>query len=260
MNTNYQLRIICKKLLLTGVFLLLIFASANAQDKRLNKGNSLYSEGKFEEAIQVYEDILKTGVESEVLYFNLGNAYYKTANLPRAILNYERAKLIDSDDLDVNYNLDLAYSQTIDKIEPIDKLFIKRWIQDLIDKGTSDFWAYTSIALFLIVLILSGIYLYSGNATVKRVSFFSSVLLVVGVILSFNFASVQSNKLSNRTEAIIFEPSVTVKSSPDFSGTDLFVIHEGTKVKILETVGNWKRVQVNNGSQGWLVSQSFIAI
>ncbi|MFT3738940.1 MAG: tetratricopeptide repeat protein [Breznakibacter sp.] len=246
-------------------YIILIIAAftlgkATAQDPRLVNANQLYAAGKFAESAQAYEDILKSGVESEALYFNLGNAYYKSGVLPRAILNYERALLLDPDDKDVIYNLDLANSQIADRINDVGHFFLKGWFVDLINKGTSDFWAWTGIAAFIIGLAAFGVFRYSPSTALKRTGFYISIGLLLVVVLAFSFSHQQKDRLANRTEAIVFAPTVNVKSSPDNSGTDLFVIHEGTKVKILETLGSWRKIQLRDGSQGWIPANDFEVI
>ena len=235
------------------IALLLFFnLISQAQDNRFDNANKLYSEAKFEDAITAYEHILKSGVENKAVYFNLGNAYYKVGNLPKALLNYERAKLLDPDDPDVLYNLELANSHTVDKIEKVGQFFLKNWIHKLINKGTSDFWAITSIVAFILLLIAVSVFLFTKLPVFKRLSFYTGILIVFIFIASIDFAYVQKKALTERDQAIVFAPSVTVKSSPDNSGTEIFVIHEGTKVTILDTLGSWKQIQLNDGSQGWL--------
>ena len=235
------------------IFLLLVITlSTQAQDNRFENANRLYSEAKFEEAITAYEDILKSGVENKAVYFNLGNAYYKVGNLPKSILNYERAKLLDPDDPDILYNLELANSHTVDKIEKVGQFFLKNWMNTLINKGTSDFWSIISIAAFISLLISISVFLFTKSSILKRTSFYIGILLLIIVVASFDFAYIQKKSLTDRNQGIVFAPSVTVKSSPDNSGTEIFVVHEGTKVTILESLGNWNKIQLNDGSQGWL--------
>jgi len=236
---------------------ILSLATTKAADNRFTSAGSLYQSGKFSEAASAYEDILKTGIESEALYFNLGNAYYKAGNLPRAIINYERAKLIDPDDKDVIYNLDLANSQTADRISPVGDFFLKTWMVSIINKGTSDFWTWVAIMSFFVVLVAAGFYLYSNSTDFKRISFFGGLGFALVFITTISFAYSQKSQMTQHNEAIVFTPSVSVKSSPDNSGTDIFVIHEGTKIKILETLGQWKKIQVLNGAEGWIPSDSF---
>ncbi|MBN2743231.1 MAG: tetratricopeptide repeat protein [Marinilabiliaceae bacterium] len=245
---------------LLTIFILTIHLSAWANDQRFSAANEQYSKNEFEQAATAYEDILKTGVESEALYFNLGNAYYKQGQLPQAILNYERALLLDPDDKDILYNLELANSQTADRIVPLGEFFLTAWIKGIINKGTSDFWAWTAIWAFLICVIFAAVYVYMTNPGVKKGAFYTSMIMLLVVILSVTFASTQKQQLTERKYGIVFTPSVTVKSSPDISGTDIFVIHEGVKVKILEKLGSWNKVQLKDGSEGWLQESAVVII
>jgi tetratricopeptide (TPR) repeat protein len=229
-------------------------------DKRMEDANNLFTQGKFIDAAQAYEAIYNSGVENEALCFNLGNAWFKSGNLAKAILFYERALLIDPDDKDVLYNLELANTQTADRIDQVGEFFISTWVRNFRNKGTSDFWAYLSIGSFIVLLVFIGLYLYSGVSSVKRISFFAGMGLALLVVISVVFAGAQKNALTNQNYGIIFTPTVNVKSSPDASGTDLFVIHEGTKIKILEALGSWKKIQLKDGSQGWLPAQDFEVI
>ncbi|MBN2166290.1 MAG: tetratricopeptide repeat protein [Marinilabiliaceae bacterium] len=242
------------KQLLFIVSFLCITLNSWSMDEKFAVGNKLYADSKFDEAILTYEEIIKKGVESKDLYFNLGNAYYKSGNLPKAIINYERSLRIDPNDDDVKYNLELANSQKIDKIEILGQFFLKNWINNIISKGSSDFWAITGNISFIILLILSSLFLFTRSSFVKKISFYIGITSIIIVITSLSFSYNQKQKFISQSEAIVFSPSVTAKSSPDQSGTELFVIHEGTKVKILETLGTWQKIQLTDGSQGWLPS------
>lgn len=222
------------------------------EDQKFKKANELYSNGKFEEAAQAYEDILKTGVESPELYYNLGNAYYKSGLLPEAILNYERGKLLAPQDKDIEYNLELARSQTIDKIDQVGEFFLKRWIRELRDKADSDTWAYMSIAFFIGVIAMLFLFYFSRTAGLKKTGFFVGILFLFLFIFSFTFSHQEKQKLLKRDYAIIFAPNVTVKSSPDTSGTELFILHEGTKVKVIDKLGEWRQIELSDGNKGWL--------
>ncbi|NPA36255.1 MAG: SH3 domain-containing protein [Chlorobi bacterium] len=231
------------------LFLMPLYAQ---EDQRFIKANQLYTDGKYEEAAQAYEDILKTGVESPELYYNLGNAYYKSGLLPQAILNYERAKLLAPQDKDIEYNLELARSQTIDKIDKVGEFFLKTWIRALRNKADSDTWAYMSIGFFLGLIGMLFLFYFSRTPALKKAGFFSGILFLFLFIVSFSFAHLQKQKLVNRNYAIIFAPTVNVKSSPDSGGTELFVLHEGTKVKILDKVGEWRQIEISDGNRGWI--------
>jgi len=221
-------------------------------DERFEKANTYYSEGKFQDAIEVYEEILKTGMESPEIYYNLGNAYYRNGYLPSAILNYERAALLAPHDKNISYNLDLAYSQIADKIEKIDDFFLNRWFASLRSSTNSDNWAIISIFLFILTLTGFFFYFFSQTLIIRKISFYLAILFIIGSVVTFSFSYEQKQRLQNRNRAIIFSPSVTVRSSPDRSGTELFVLHEGTRVKILQILGEWYEVELEDGSRGWM--------
>ncbi len=226
--------------------------SVMASDTRLIKGNAYYEEGNFKDAIAAYEDILKTGLESPGLYYNLGNAYYRNGLLTKAIINYERALLLAPHDRDIRYNLDLAYSQITDKIAPVGTFFLAKWLSQLRSYSNSDTWAIVSIVSFAVCLLMLFFFFFAKTILVKKVSFYLVVLSVLLSAITFGFSSNQKSKLINRDRAIIMTPSVIVRSSPDSSGTEIFVLHEGTRVSILETVNDWHKIEPEDGNIGWI--------
>jgi len=243
-----------KSVVVLVVFLLVGVGSASSQDVNtlIDSANLHYSKGRYEKAIQAYEKVLAQGKESAGIYYNLGNAYYKTHNLAPAILNYERAKLREPDNEDIQYNLELARKQVTDKIEAIPEFFLTRWFRQFVDLYSSDFWAYLSMGTFLIFLVLFSVYLYSNRLGLKKSSFWISIFAVAISVMSFAFSLQQKKDILDSGKAIVFSSNVTVKSSPAQSGTDLFVLHEGTKVSIEQKVGEWYEIKLSDGSKGWL--------
>jgi len=248
-----------KRLFIT-LLIISIFTPAWADDDRFNKANSLYGEGQFEQAIQLYEEVLSTGVESGELYFNLGNAYYKFGELPSAILNYERAHLLKPQDSDIKHNLELAYTQTTDKMETVGTFFLSQWIITIRNKATSDFWTLLGIGCFVLTLLFASFFMYSNSVVLKKAGFYLAIIMVVSTFITLSFAFKQKDKLINRTFAIVFSPSVTVKSSPDVSGTEIFILHEGTKVKVIGSLGDWKEIKLANGYVGWIEMETITMI
>jgi tetratricopeptide (TPR) repeat protein len=216
------------------------------------RGNQQYVDGNFEQSIKTYESVLDSGYEAPELYFNLGNAYFKSHKLTPAILNYERAILLAPHDDDIAYNLDLARSYVLDKIDLLPQLFLKDWHMKVVRLFHSDIWAYISIFFFILSLFLFSLYLFKQGYRIKRVAFWIGLLCLFISISSFIFSYHHKQLISNHNKAIIFTPAVTVKSSPDNSGTDLFVIHEGTKVTIEDTLGLWAEIRLEDGNKGWL--------
>ena len=223
-----------------------------AMDERIIKANAYYSDGMFQEAIDAYEDILKTGMTSPELHYNLGNAYYRNGYLPAAILNFERALLLAPQDKDIRYNLELAYSQITDKIETVEEFFLARWFSALRGSTDSDHWAVASIILFVLAFAGLFVYFFSRTTAIRKITFFMALLFFIGSVTTFSFSYNQKQRLINRNRAIVFAPSVTVRSSPDRSGTELFVIHEGTRVKILRTISDWLEIELEDGNTGWM--------
>jgi len=249
-----------KKALFIIISLLIAFNAKSQEADSLSKANELYKSGKYQDAVLIYEYILDQGYESKELYYNLGNAYYKQNVISKAILYYEKALLLDPNDEDVIYNLELANRFVVDKIEVLPEFFITAWINDLRNMFSSDIWAIISLSSFILMLILISFYLYSHDLVIKKTTFWLSFLILIISATSFIFSFKQKHKILSENTAIVISPSVTVKSSPDASGTDLFVIHEGTKVWIEDKISDWKEIKLSDGSKGWLKKDEILSI
>ncbi len=216
------------------------------------EANRLYLEQKYDAAISRYESVIKNGYESGEVYFNLGNAYFKSGKLQHAILNFERAKKIIPNDDDVNFNLQLANVQLIDKVESIPDLFIYQWFNSLLSVFTLETMIWLIYILFLGVLGSFSVFLFARKYEHKRYSLMSgmilSFLLVVGIA---NFL-IQSYRQSNSTFAIVMTDVANIKSAPDSKGNDLFVIHRGLKVQLLDSVNKWSKIRLADGKVGWI--------
>lgn len=244
------------KTLIHTILILLIAVSAYSQDSLLVRANQLYAEEKYDQAIDLYQQILKNNQESAEVYYNLGNSYYKKGLYTRSIINYERAKLLAPNDDDIDFNLDIANQHVVDAITPLPKIFFIRWWHNLINKFSVDGWAKISVFTFILTLILAGIFFFTASSGIKRSAFWSGILVLAISVLSFNFAGRQEKKITDHRFAIITQPSITVKSSPSEGGTNLFLIHEGLKVEILDQLGAWKNIRLADGNQGWLPDSS----
>jgi len=250
-----------KKLIyLTIALYTVLYANAQEADSLLVKANNLYAQAKFDEAIIVYENILKIGYEAPEIYYNLGNAYYKKNVLSQAVLNYEKALLLAPNDEDIQYNLELANRLVVDKIEKLPVFFMRAWVNSWRNIFSSDVWAYISIIAFIVTLLFISFYLYSRRIGFKKLSFSLSFLTLLLCIVSLTFSYQQKQKVISGSTAVIMSPSVTVKSSPDASGTDLFVLHEGTKVWIEDKVSDWQEIKLSDGSKGWLKAENLEVI
>ncbi len=228
-----------------------------AQEANKIVGDSAYSKGNYAEAITVYESLLANKGESSELYYNLGNAYYKAENIAKAILAYERALLLNPGDEDIAFNLELARSKTVDKVTPTYKFFIIEWIESIVNMASMKTWCISGIIFFLLLLILTLVFLFGKSIIIRKVCFFAA-LVCLFITLFANFAALHLyHYLTERTEAIVLQPSVTAKSTPSNTGTDLFVIHEGRKVKISDdSMQGWKEIELEDGNIGWVPAES----
>ena len=211
-----------------------------------------YSKGNYQQAIKDYEELLKAG-ESAEIYYNLGNAYYRTENITRAVLSYERALLLNPADEDIRFNLQMARSKTIDKITPESEMFFFTWYRSLVNLMTIDGWAHLAIASIILTLILALVYLFAGHLILRKIGFYGGVLFLIIFLLSNLFAFQQKQMLMKRNGAIVTAPSVTIKKTPVANSADQGVIHEGTRVDIIDdTMRDWKEIHLADGREGWI--------
>ena len=226
----------------------------------LSAANQLYQGSKFQDAIRKYQYILAQGFESSEVYFNLGNAFYKSGNATYAILNFERAKKLAPNDDDIQYNLDLARTQIVDNIVTIPEPGFLRWWKDLISSKSIGFWGGFSIFTFFLFLFSFGLYLLSGTFQTKRMAFWISMVAIVIAIATFSIGSSLKSRLINHNTAVITDRSVRVKASPSETGTELFIVHEGVTVEINDSLGDWLNVSLPDGNKGWVKEASVIRI
>jgi len=244
------------KRLFNTILAILLTATVFAQADLLQKANELYTKDQFKQSIDVYNQILMTNMESPEVYYNLGNAYYKTKQYTLSILNYERAKLLTPDDEDISFNLQVANQHVVDSIQELPGIFIVRWWNSLLNSQTTDTWAILSIVSFIVFLVMLGFYFFAKTSDVKRITFWAGCFLIMFTISSWSFAAKQKSRLVNHDYAIVMDPSVTIKSSPSEKGTNLFVIHEGLKIRITDKLGDWLEIRMADGNKGWLLSES----
>lgn len=242
------------------LFFLCVTFPLVAQDATIKEAEVAYTKGDYKSAIDLYEGLLENKGESAAIYYNLGNAYYKDGQIAPAILNYERALLLSPADGDIRFNLQMAKQRSVDKIEPLGEFFLAKWFHAVQNLASADRWGTIGIVCFLLCLVCLSVFFFSRQRRFKQIGFYSAVVLLAIVVVANVFASNQADEITNRTEAIVFSPTVTVKSSPDQSGTDLFVIHEGTKVSIKSTLGEWSEISLEDGNVGWMPSKDIVKI
>lgn len=242
-----------RAIIIFAVLLISIFTYANTKnDSLLSLANQKYNEGLYNEAILFYLKITENGFESSQLYYNLGNSYFKNNDFPSAILYYEKARKINPNDEDIIYNLSIVNSRIVDKIEIVPQIIFKRWWNLFYHMFSVNHWAKISIGLFLSLLIFTSFYLIAQKRLIKKIFFISSLFLLIFTIASLIVSHQKYYYTKNQKEAILFTSTITVKSSPSQNSVDLFVIHEGTKIYILDQLGDWIEVRIANGSTGWL--------
>lgn len=220
--------------------------------QQVAEANRAYLAGRYENAVTIYEKVTQAGLASPVLYYNLGNAYFKLGNMPLAILYYEKAHKLAPADADIIHNIRLANTRIVDKIEPVPMLFYIRWWSSARNILSPDNFAKISLALFSIFWLLLACYFLARRKGLRITAFYFALIFLIGSIFGIVLASDSHHKALNPDEAIVMEPSAGVKSSPDDKSVDLFVIHEGTKVTVMDRIGNWKEVRIANGNSGWI--------
>ena len=232
------------------MILMLMPLSANAITKQ--NADDEYAKGNYQQAIKDYQEILKTGVSSEI-YYNLGNAYYRTDNITQALLAYERALQLSPGDNDIRFNLQYARSKTIDKITPETEMFFVTWYHSLVNFTSVDRWANTAIVSIVMALLLILVFLFASQMWARKSGFYGSAAFLLLFAFANLFAFQQKHELETKQGAIVIAPTVNVKKTPAASGTDVFVIHEGTRVDITDRgMKQWRGIKLADGREGWL--------
>lgn len=235
-------------------------ATKLSDDVTKAQGDSAYMRNDYASAIQIYESLLTKGEAAEI-YYNLGNSYYKTDDIAKAILNYERALLLQPGNADVRANLEIARSKTIDKVVSVPDIFFVTWTKSLINCLSVDAWAKLGVVFFILLLVSFSLFFFSKQIVWKKSGFIAGIVFLIFVVLSNVFASEQKTELMNRNNAIILSPSVTVRSTPSESGTSLFVLHEGHKIEIKDnSMREWKEIRLEDGKVGWVPASAIEVI
>ena len=239
--------------------------SMNIQAKDLDSlwtaGVQAYSDGRFSDASSAWTSIEESGQKSATLYYNLGNSWFKQGNYPKAILNYERALRLDPSYSDARYNLEFTNSFVQDKIEPVPEFILKSVAKKVCYVMSSNAWATIFLVLFAAALVMGLLYMLGASVGRRRIGFYCGIVLLLFSIGALSFSVWQKSDSLKSDTAIVMSPVSSVKSSPSSgSSKDLFVIHEGTKVTILDEVGSWKNISLADGRQGWIPSSDLEVI
>lgn len=246
-----------KTLMLTLLLMIPIASSAaeNYPDSLWNAANEAYAQERWEDAVNDYTAIAEASMESAPLWCNLGSAWYKSGNLGKAILCYERALKLDPSYEDARYNLELLNAMKLDRLESVPELILVTWMKNLGRTLDSDSWAVCFLVFLVLTLAMVLLFILGSSATSRRAGFFTGVVCLLLAVASLSFSLWQKNEYMKADKAIIMKPVSSVKSSPSGdSAKDLFVLHEGTKVQVLDNVGGWSNIELSDGRQGWLPS------
>jgi len=231
-----------------------------AQQELLNEASVAYDSAQYQRTIDAYEQIAaQYGVNPE-LYYNLGNAYYKHKNFPKAILNYERCLLYSPGHGDAQQNVELARLQCVDKIEAIQPMIFVTWSNALRDTLSCDAWGTLGIVLFILFLLGCTAYFFGRRTALRKAGFYGGILAILLCLVSVHYAGAQRDHIMQRDYAIVMTPSVIVRSSPAESGTQLFTIHEGLKVRVRSTLSGWSEIELSDGNVGWMPSNGLEVI
>jgi tetratricopeptide (TPR) repeat protein len=219
-------------------------------------GNALYQNGKYQEAITAYESVFRTKKQSAELYFNIGNCYYKLNKVAPAIYNYEKALLLNPTDVEIQNNLKFAQKLQIDDIKTVEKVGFNKLLQDFTNTFHYNTWGGIAVGLSILFLLFFVGYYFSQITVSKRLFFLGMFFVMLLLLVSVSSAIFEKNQYNNDQPAIVFSEIVSVKSEPKNGATDAFVIHEGTKVYVIESLDNWDKIQLTDGNEGWIESSA----
>ena len=222
------------------------------------EADSAYVEEKYDRAVELYLQLAQENAKDAHLCYNLGCAYYRLDSIAKSILWFERAVLIEPDDKEITYNLDMVRTKTIDRFIPLHEMFFVKVYRSLVNMLSSYKWACLGISFFVVFLFALGLYLFSSRMALRKTGFFTAIVFVVLTLLSNVFAYQQLKYAESSKKGVIMDTSVTVKSTPSENGNDLFVIHEGTCVEIQDdSMNEWVQVRLSDGKMGWIEKKTF---
>jgi hypothetical protein len=229
-------------------------------DSLFVEANEHYSSGKYEEALHIYRTLIDSEYISSSLYYNMGNAAYRANRLGYAILYYEKALKLDPRNEDAAINLEFVSMYREDNLEALPELFLKRWYRRLVDSFSVNSWSYLSLTLFVTALLCSMAYIFGRRLWIKKTGFFAGLAALVLFILAITALMHRHRQFTQPDRAVIVSPSVVVRSTPSSAGTDLFILHEGTKIRTEEKVGEWTEIRISDGRVGWLPERTIALI
>jgi tetratricopeptide (TPR) repeat protein len=229
-------------------------------DSLFRHANTLYQEGDYESALETYQKVLDAGFESADLYYNMGNAAFRSNSIGYAILYYEKTLKMDPFHEDARHNLEFVSRYRLDTFEQVPRLFIWVWIEKLVSIFPERTWSILSLVFFILVLVSTVFYLFARKLVLKKTGFFSALIGLLLFSISLFSGIARHHSIVRPDKGIVLAPSVVVRSTPSQSGTELFILHEGTRVELNERVAGWRNIRVEDGREGWIPSEDFESI
>ncbi|MCK5066062.1 MAG: tetratricopeptide repeat protein [Bacteroidales bacterium] len=236
------------------------FMMASGTDSLFHKGNALYEEGDYEEALGIYHQVIQDGFESAGLYYNMGNAAYRSNSIGYAILYYEKALKLEPSHEDAANNLEFVSRYRLDTFDEVPQLFLGSWIRGFVHLLPEHTWSILAMLFFISLLTGIVVYLFASRIAIKKTGFVGAVATLLLFVIAFSSAASRHREIVNPDTGIILVPSVVVRSSPSESGTELFILHEGTKIELSEEVSGWQNIKVIDGREGWIMAGHFESI
>lgn len=253
-----------KYTLILGLFCIVMATGTNAQNAEakqyqtwIDSASAAYTNQNYEKAVDFYQRVLDHGMTSADLHYNLGNAWYKQGKFPEAILHYEKALKYNPAHEDARVNLKMVNNLITDRIEPASEPFYKRWYRGIWRSMPLKTWTLFSIGGFIVLLLAILLFVFSRSVTLKKTVLPVGLLAVIVMTISLIMGAESRAYLEDTHKAVIFEPSLNVKSAPDQSGTDLFNIHEGLRVEIKQQLGEWTEIEIADGRVGWVPADAY---
>ena len=233
------------------------FAYCQHPSQKLDQANKFYQAKKYEDAIKNYEEILSNGYESDVLYYNLGNAYYRTNAIGKSILNYERALVLSPNDAQTKRNLKIANNQQKDQIEAIEPFFLTKWWDGLRQIFSSTVWSIITLVILWAAVAGFGLWLFATDRLRKKRGFLAGIIALLVSTLPLCLALSKAAFEKDTAIAIVLVDEISLRSAPDADSQKILSIHEGVKIELLDQISDWYKVRLGDGEEGWLPKNSF---
>lgn len=238
------------------LYILLLVSQVFFAQSGFEKGNDLYKNGKYEQAIDAYNSELTAKKQSAELYFNLANCYYKLNKVAPAIYNYEKALVLNPNDKDIANNLRFAQKRTVDEIKVVPKVGFAKLLRDFTANFHYNTWAWIAVGFSALFLVSFLGYYFSALTLYKRLFFIGMFVMLLLLLISVSSAIFEKSYFKNERPAIVFSEMADVKSEPQNRAASVVILHEGTKVFVKATVGNWKKIELTDGTEGWMDSDA----